>query len=101
MMETTPEKEMIFALMMADFDEHGLMQITRETRDSIVDSISELAKAKRKIKALETDRNILTMDINWHNCNTCGRACQFRPLPGERVRSNCYAWLKKDVTKSD
>lgn len=94
--ETNDVKEMIFDLMMADFDDHGLMQITREARDSIVDSMVDLAKASTRIKELEADREILSNDVNYHNCNTCNRSCSHRPLPGERVRSNCYMWVAKD-----
>ena len=91
-------KDMIFALMMADFDENGLMKVTREARDSIVDSMVDLAKANNRIKSLEADRDILAEDVNFHNCNTCDKACVHRPLPGERVRSNCFMWNQYNVS---
>ena len=85
-------KEKIFELMMADFDEHGIAKITREAIGGIVDSLVELAKARNRIKGLEADINILTKDVSYHNCNTCALACEHRPMPGERTRSNCFKW---------
>ena len=87
-------KEMIFSLMMMDFDEHDIGEITKPARNVIVDQIVELAKAKKKIKGLEADREILSRDINYHNCNTCDRACEYRPCPGEKVRANCFKWMQ-------
>ena len=78
--------------MMADFDEYGVMQMSREVRDSVVDLLVDLAKANARIRELEADREILAKDVNYHNCNTCDRACEHRPAPGERVRSNCFKW---------
>ena len=93
--ETNDVKEMIFDLMMADFDDHGIMQITRETMYGITDYLVELAKARKQIKGLKTDIEIITKDVNYRNCNTCLKACEYRPLPGEQVRSNCFRWVGK------
>ena len=93
---TKDVKDMIFTLIMADFDEHGIMQMTREARNSIVYSLVDLAKASEKIKELEKDRGILAEGFRYHNCNTCGRACEHRPMSGDRVRSNCFMWVAKD-----
>ena len=58
-------KDMIFALMMMDFDERGIGKITTDVRDSIVDKLVELEKSIHK---LEADREILSKDVNYHNC---------------------------------
>ena len=89
-------KDMIFALMMMDFDERGIGEITTDVRDSIVDKIVELAKARNEIKGLKADREILSKNVGYHNCNTCKRECDFRPEPGENTRSNCFGWYGKD-----
>ena len=90
-------KEMIFSLMMMDFDEHDIGEITKPARDAIVDNLVELAKARNKIKGLEADREILSRDVNYHNCNTCDRVCEYRPAPGERVRINCFKWVRHNA----
>ena len=46
-------KEMIFSLLMMDFDEHGIGEITKPARDVIVEQLIEFEKAKKKIKGLE------------------------------------------------
>ena len=35
---------------------------------------------------------ILTKDINYHNCNTCINVCKMKPRPGEVTRVNCFHW---------
>ena len=85
-------KEMIFLLRMMDFDEHDIGEIKKPARDVIVDQLVELEKAKKKIKDLETDKEILSRYVNYHNCNTCKKECAYRPEPGERVRINCMYW---------
>ena len=86
-------KDMILALMMMDFDKCGIGKITIDVRDSIVDKLVGLEKSRRE---LEADREILSKDVNYHNCNTCKRDCDLRPKPGERVRANCYYWVNED-----
>lgn len=57
-----------------------------------------IQKQQDAIKVLEADRETLSRDVSYHNCNTCGRVCEYRPCPGERVRANCFRWIQDKNT---
>lgn len=56
------------------------------------DALELLKEQQQRIEQLEIDRDILVKDINTNNCNTCKRECEYRPIPGNVVRVNCFMW---------
>ena len=60
------------------------------------DALELVEEQNERIKALEAGRAILVRDISYHNCNNCKRVCEYKPKPGETVRSNCILWEPKD-----
>lgn len=70
--------------------------ITKFTSDVIYpilsDALALLKEQQQRIEQLEIDIDILVKDINTNNCNTCKRECEYRPIPGDVVRVNCFMW---------
>ena len=63
------------------------------SKQACIDAIELLKEQQAKNEQLKIDREIMSRYINYHNCNTCNRMCEYRPSPGERVRANCFRWI--------
>lgn len=79
---------------------YRLTEESEKTCDDILhaDALSVICELKAEIEQLKVDRGILSRYINYHNCNTCDRVCEYRPRPGERVRANCFRWIPVENT---
>lgn len=55
-------KELIFDLMMADEDEHGLLLIPKETREEIIDMIIDLHKKTYEVKKQKEPERVINLN---------------------------------------
>lgn len=68
------------------------VKVCRIPHRTVSSAIEMLKKQNERITQLKNERELLTRDICYHNCNTCKRECEHRPYPGQKVRTNCFAW---------